>query len=173
LGQFPASSADGNSSPNAQPVLGFVMSPFVDPATNKSFCPTFADYNDPTSSTAIQVMKDVVGIDTEGLYLGEKNVETAVIDGTTITSPPDYIVIKESTLKQIWFYFENEQAIAPNSITEGTKTLYFYYPPNFASLIFKEVINHYIRSDILLRLAQEIMRVMVALLFFNHQHNPT
>ncbi len=131
---FPSeASGDSNSANSGQAPLGYIMAPFIDPSTNRSFCPKFADYTDPERSPAIQAMKDVVGVDTEGLYLGVKEPEAAVIEGELLIAPDDYIIVNETLLKQIWFYFQNEQAIAPTSLTEGTKTLHFYWPPNTAS----------------------------------------
>ncbi len=125
---------DGDSSGTAgQSILGYIMAPFIDPDTDRSFCPKYADYTDPDKAAAIKAMKDVVGIDTEGLYLGVKQTEAVVLDGQIFTSPEDYIIIREGLLKQIWFYFENEQAIAPTSVNEGSKTLHFYWPPNTTS----------------------------------------
>jgi hypothetical protein len=103
------------------------MQPWINGTTGRAFCPTQENYNgtDPT----FKIMKDVVGVDTEGLYLAEKEPEVLTTDdGTSTPAPQDVLIIREGLLKQIWFYYENNTHFVPDAITATQKTIYFYWP---------------------------------------------
>jgi len=117
--------------------LGIFMQAFVDPQTGRAFCPGEEEYfsDDPV----FQILKEVVGVPTEGLYLAEKQPE-ALFDenGNVEDVPRDTIIIRENLLKKIWFYFENEKHLVPDERTANTKTIRFYYPPDLESPLVKK-----------------------------------
>jgi hypothetical protein len=131
---FPGVNGDGSSSPT---ILGYTMVPWIDESTNPaySYCPTSANYYG--TNPTLRALRDVVGVDTEGLYVGVKEQEAIIIDGQIVQDVGDFILIRESLLKDIWFYFENGQHIEPSPITEGSKTMHFYWPPNTANPFIK------------------------------------
>ncbi len=110
------------------PNVGFFMTPWINPQTGRGFCPTDTEYNG--TEPLFKVLKEVVGIDTEGIYLAEKEPELIDIDeeGTAVQAPQDILIIREGLLKKIWFYYENGVYYTPNQTTAGQKTVRFYWP---------------------------------------------
>lgn len=119
----------GNTASAAQPI-GYYMAPWIDQTTFKSYCLTSGHYN--SSNALFKALRDVIQVDTEGLYIGEKAAETFVAsDGVTqITGAKDYILIRESNLKSVWFYLDNGTPTAPNDANVASVPVYFYYPLN-------------------------------------------
>lgn len=110
------------------PIVGFYMVPWTDPSSGRTFCPKQADYN--STRPEFQVLKEFVGVDTEGLYFSKKDPETVEDEnGTQIPVPDDYLLINENLLKKIWFYMESGTHIVPDDITAAQKTIHFYWPP--------------------------------------------
>lgn len=108
--------------------LGYMMKVFIDRNTGEGKCPTQEDYFSPDKT--FQALRSFVGEDTEAIYIGvRQNEEITNFDGTTTGIPGDIILIKESDLKKIWFYYENNLAFKPDEVTSRQKTLYFFYPP--------------------------------------------
>lgn len=126
----PSISTSGSQGTN-EPVmttLGYYMKVFIDPYTGVGKCPTQEDYFGP--DITFQALRNAVGVDTEAVYVGARERETLVNpDGTTTEIPPDLILIRESELKKIWFYFENNLVVKPDYVTSTQQTVYFYYPP--------------------------------------------
>ena len=125
----PAIATEGEAA-GAAPVatLGYIMRVFIDPYTGVGKCPTQADYFG--YDITFQALRGVVGVDTEALYIGAREKEVLTNpDGTTTEIPPDIILIKESELKRIWFYYENNLPTKPDEVTSGQMTIHFYYPP--------------------------------------------
>lgn len=113
------------------PNLGFIMQAFINPQSGRGFCPGQEEYNGSTGDNIFRVLKEVVGVDTEGLFMSER--EPIVIpngDGTFSLAPNDFLMIREGQLKKIWFYFENNQHFVPDEITSASKTVHFYWPPD-------------------------------------------
>lgn len=110
--------------------LGYIMRPFIDQATNMSYCPNQTHYY--SSVPIMRVLKEVVGSDTEGLYFAESEIVTSYeVDGTAHYSPQSFMFIKESTLKKIWFYIDsNSYRVSPTESNVRGKTVYFFWPPN-------------------------------------------
>lgn len=94
--------------------LGWYMTPWIDETTYKSYCPQQEHYY--SNNQLFVAMRDIIGLDTEGLYIAKQ--ETV----------EDYILVKESLLKQIWFYIEGNQHIEPNNDTVTGKQIQFYWP---------------------------------------------
>lgn len=105
--------------------LGMIMKPYIKNA-NKAICPTQSDYkgNDPY----LKVLKRIVGVDTEAVYMAESNPQ---VDSVTNNSITDIMLISESQLKKIWFYFDNNGNYKiPTEGNASSKTIKFNWPPN-------------------------------------------
>ena len=113
--------ADSDEAGATQSSLGFYMSPFIDQDTFRAFCPTQEHYY--SSNPIFKAMREVVGVDTEALYVGKEAVQGGC----------DFVLVRESDLKKIWFYIENGQHIQPNDSTITGKKVQFYWPPAFNS----------------------------------------
>ena len=120
----------GNNNNSTQP-MGWFMAPWIDQNTFKSYCLTQTQYN--SSNPLFKAMRDIIGVDTEGLYVGGKAPETVVIGGETTSGYEDYIFIRETDLKAVWFYLNAGVPTAPTDDNVGNKAVYFYYPLNKAS----------------------------------------
>lgn len=106
---------------------GFFMVPWINPVTGRGFCPKQADYNG--TDPVFKILKDMVGVDTEGIYAAIKQPELLTLgNGTSVQAPDAFLFIRENLLKKIWFYTENNQILIPNDITAGQKTIHFYWP---------------------------------------------
>ncbi len=124
----------GNASTN-QPI-GFYMAPWIDQTTFKSFCLTSAHYN--STNILFRAMKDIIGVDTEGIYIGEKSAESVQLaDGTFTTGEKDFILIRETDLKRIWFHIKNGVRTAPTDDNVANVAVFFLFPPNFDSPFVK------------------------------------
>ncbi|MEX1098881.1 MAG: hypothetical protein WEB87_00560, partial [Bacteriovoracaceae bacterium] len=108
----PITDPEGGGGQQDQRLLGYYMLPYVDSQTFKAYCPTQDHYN--SSNPLFSAMKEVVAVNTEGLYIAKQD------------NVCDYLLIKESLLKQIWFYTENGQRIQPNSDTVTGKQIQFF-----------------------------------------------
>lgn len=121
------------------PNLGFIMQAFIDPQSGRGFCPGQAEYNGARGDNLFRVLKEIVGVDTEGLFMSER--EPIIIpngDGTFRLAPNDYLLIREGLLKKIWFYFENGLHLVPDEVTSSSKTIHFYWPPDAANPYVKK-----------------------------------
>lgn len=121
-----------DSSGSSQPLssnTGFYMRPFTNFRTGETFCPTREHYNsnDPT----FRVMKEIIGVDTEAIYLALREPESIPSSDGTTTTVTSFIAIREAVLKQIWFYFDNGQHLEHNDVTATRHPIRFYWPPNF------------------------------------------
>jgi len=129
------SSSSGSSTTTVKN-LGYFMAPWIDSTTYKSYCLNSTHYN--SSNALFKAMRDYIGVDTEGLYIGSKAAETIDnADGTTTTIPQDVILIRETDLKAVWFYYKNSVPTAPTDDNVASNTIYFYYPLNKASPFVK------------------------------------
>jgi hypothetical protein len=125
----------GNNTTTAQP-LGYYMAPWIDQTTFRSYCLTSTQYN--SSNPLFQAMKDILGVDTEGLYIGVKAPETVKDSSGNLKSGlSDYILIRESDLKAVWFYLKNGIPTVPTDSTVTNNAIYFYYPLNKTSPFVK------------------------------------
>ncbi len=116
----------------AQPALGYYMAPWIDTNTSsyKSFCLTTEHYNSQTNAL-YKAFRDVVGVDTEGLYIAEKAAETIQdANGNNVTTNPDYLLLRETDLKAVWFYVKNGVLTKPTEENVSNVTTYFYHPLN-------------------------------------------
>ncbi|MBT3583827.1 MAG: hypothetical protein HN509_02890 [Halobacteriovoraceae bacterium] len=115
------------SSDTTPPTVGMFMQPFINGLTGRGFCPTQSDYNG--NDNLFKVLKELVGVDTEGIYLAVREPVRLTDDtGTVVTAPDDILIIRENLLEKIWFYSENNQLFIPDEITSGSKTIHFYWP---------------------------------------------
>ncbi|MBF0314182.1 MAG: hypothetical protein HQK52_12260 [Oligoflexia bacterium] len=127
--------ASGGSSSNPTvPRLGFYMTPWINPTTKRGYCPTQSDYNSPISNPVFKVLREVVGVDTEAFYYGvhasEQLMDRA---GNRYSTPEVRMLIRESLLKQIWFYLDNGRPTEPDSNAVETKTIMYHWPPDVNS----------------------------------------
>lgn len=104
--------------------LGYYMSPFIDSETYKAYCPTRSHYY--SDSVLFKAMREIVGVDTEALYVAKQQ------------NVCDFLLIKESTLKDIWFYIEGGQHIEPTNDTVQGKQIQFYWPADPNSPFIKK-----------------------------------
>ena len=75
------------------------MSPFIDTATGQGFCPDQDRYNG--SDPLFRVLKEYIGVDTEGVYIGEREASATVNEnGEVVRADTDIIFIRESLLKK-------------------------------------------------------------------------
>lgn len=131
----PDVSEDAGNATTSQSI-GYFMAPWIDQTTFKSYCLTSTHYN--SDIPLYKALRDIIEVDTEGLYIGEKAAET-VLDqnGNPTTGYKDYILIRESDLKQVWFYLNNNVPTAPSDDIVSDVAVYFYYPLNKASPFVK------------------------------------
>lgn len=119
------SSGSGGGEQSAERSLGFYLTPFIDFDDGfKAYCPTQDNYYG--TNPLLVAMRDLVGEDTEALYIAKQD------------SVCDYILVPESLVKEIWFYIENGQHIEPNSDTIVGKQVQFYWPADPTSPFIKK-----------------------------------
>ncbi len=114
-----------------QPALGYYMAPWIDTNSSsyRSFCLTSTQYN--STNALYQAFRDVIGVDTEGLYISEKTAEVVTTaNGDDVSTKPDYLLIRESDLKAVWFYVKNGVLTKPTEENVANVTTYFYHPIN-------------------------------------------
>ncbi len=130
----PTLSEEAGNTTSTQP-LGYYMAPWIDSLTFKSYCLNSTHYN--STNALFKAMRDIISVDTEGLYIGEKAAETVIGTNGPTTGLKDYILIRETDLKQVWFYLNNGVPTAPTDANVANVPVYFYYPLNFASPFVK------------------------------------
>lgn len=115
----------GNTNVN----IGYYMYPWIDSNTFKSYCLTSTHYD--SNNALFKALRDIIGVDTEGLYIAEKPAEAVTLsDGTIVAGEKDYILIRESEVKPVWFHLNNQVHTVPNDNTIKGDAVYFYYPIN-------------------------------------------
>jgi hypothetical protein len=122
-----ASTSGSSSGASAAPVLaelGYYMTPWIDQTTFKAYCPKRSHYY--SSNQLFVAMRDLVGVDTEGLYIAKQE------------GSQDFILIREAVLKEIWFYKVSGQHIEPTNDTVTGKQVQFYWPADPASPFIKK-----------------------------------
>ncbi|MCK5074294.1 MAG: hypothetical protein KAQ98_12765 [Bacteriovoracaceae bacterium] len=124
-----APSAAFSSSSESSILQGYYMQPWIDSESKLGFCPKQQQYN--SSTPVFKILKEIVGVDTEGVYFAKREAMSLTnTDGTVTTAPDDIIIIRETLLKKIWFYYENGQHFVPDDTIAGQRTIMFYYPPD-------------------------------------------
>lgn len=126
--------AGGNAS--VAKSMGYYMAPWIDQTTFRSYCLNSTHYN--SSNPLFKAMRDVIGVDMEGMYVGVKAPET-VFDrnGNPFQAPDDFLLIRETDLKQVWFYMKNGVPTVPTDAIVSSVPVFFYYPLNKASPFVK------------------------------------
>jgi hypothetical protein len=94
--------------------LGFIMAPFVDTTTFKSYCPSAVHYN--SANPMFRSMRDIVSVDTEGLYMGQR-----------MRGDRDFVYVSESVLKKTWFHVINNRPTFPNDNTVSSNAIFFVH----------------------------------------------
>lgn len=112
--------------------LGWIMAPWTDQSTFKSYCLNSSHYN--SSNPLFRALGEFIQVDTEGLYVAEKSAE-AVTDSQGNVSPgsPDLLLIRETDVKAVWFYLKNGVPTQPTDDNVGNNAVFFYHPINKAS----------------------------------------
>jgi hypothetical protein len=98
--------------------LGFVMSYWVDAVTFTSYCPDEDDFA--SGKPEYKAIKDIVGTNTEGLYVADRSE----------SEMHDYLFVRESDLRAVWFYMKNGVPTKPTEDIIPFQTIYFHYPFN-------------------------------------------
>lgn len=112
--------------------LGYFMAPWIDQTTYLSYCLNSSHYN--SNNPLFKAMRDIIGVDTEGLYVGVKAPETVTdAQGNITTGFQDLILIRETDLKAVWFYLKSGVPTAPTDTSVVNEAVYFYYPLNKTS----------------------------------------
>jgi hypothetical protein len=146
--------AEAGNDANTSQSLGYFMSPWIDQTTFKSYCLNSTHYN--STNALFKAMRDYLGVDTEGIYIGEKAAETVTdSSGATVAGIKDYIWIRETDLKAVWFYLKAGVPTVPTDDNVASNTILFYYPLNKASPFVKTSTQRTFR----VRSAQEIAGV--------------
>lgn len=128
----PQFQSEGNNTPAEQPVLGYFMAPWINEQTNVSFCLNSTHYNGDVP--LYRAIGEVVGANTEGIYIAEKEPASMQgSDGQYYQEEKDFILIRESDLKAVWFEIVNSAPRKPASDNVANKAVYLYYPFNKAS----------------------------------------
>lgn len=94
--------------------LGYIMPPFIDQTTFRSYCLSSPHYNG--INPLFLVLGKVLGSDTEGLYLGERT-----------RGDRDFVFISESVLKKSWFHITNNVPTIPNDRTVSSQKVFVIY----------------------------------------------
>lgn len=122
--------------------LGFILDPIFDRFDDyRLFCPSKKDYEG--HHLYLKVLGKVLGVDTEALYLGQTEKRSLVDEeGNIRESPRDYLLIRESILKKIWFEMDGGSPKYPPKFY-GRNKVQFYYPPDpddpFTKKSFQEI----------------------------------
>ena len=120
---------DDSSSINLEVVnsdIGYYMTPFINSTTKRAYCPTAEHFY--SDNIIFKSMREFIGEDqdTEALYVAKQE------------NVCDFILVKESLLKQIWFYEEGGQNIKPTDSTVSGNKIQFYWPADTASPYIKK-----------------------------------
>ena len=120
----------------SEKLLGFYLQSFIDSTSQIPYCPTATHLNG--SGEIFQILKDYIG-DTEAIYraLGEYSL-LKDRSGTLVKAPNDYLFIRESELKKIWFYTLNSTVIKHTDATSRSLPIMFYYPIDLAYPLIKK-----------------------------------
>ena len=109
-------------------IQGYYMQPWIDQDSKLGFCPTQTHFH--SDIPIFRILKELVGVDTEAIYFAKRENLSITTSTGIVTANPNSIIIRESLLKKIWFYYENGQHLEPNDTIVGKKTIMFYYPPD-------------------------------------------
>ncbi|MBY0413508.1 MAG: hypothetical protein K2Q18_05055, partial [Bdellovibrionales bacterium] len=118
---------NGQTSPNSSSpgvFLGYMMVPFKNTSTGKTYCPTTADFNG--TDPVLNILGDYMD-DTEGLYIAEKEPEVIIQYNETKTIYGT-MYVTQSSLLNYGFYLENGLKIRIDNSTLHTKAVHFYWP---------------------------------------------
>lgn len=138
---FPYSATSGDGSTTGgqteNQFLGYIMTPWIDQSTFKAYCPNDTHYY--SNNPVFQAMRDLIGVNTEGLYMAIKETETTTDENGNVTvASNDYLLIREGMLKKVWFYYQNGQKFKPTNENVGNLTVHFYWPPDPNSPFIKK-----------------------------------
>ncbi len=98
--------------------LGFLMSYWLDSETLKSYCPGELQYS--SRKPHHKAIQEIVGTATEGIYVADRSENEL----------RDYLFIRETDLKAVWFLIKNGVPTKPTESDAQFQTIYFHYPLN-------------------------------------------
>ena len=114
------------SRPNstATVTLGYMMVPFRDDTSEKTYCPTSVHFNG--NQPLLNLLGEYMG-DTEGIYFAEKEGET-ILDNGQAKTIYGTMLARQTTLLRSGFYVQNGLKIKATANTMDNKTIHFYWP---------------------------------------------
>jgi hypothetical protein len=120
--------------------LGYYMTPWINSTTNNAFCPTSINYY--STNPIFKALKDMIGVDTEAIYIGKREALT-FLDATNavINIADDFLFVREGDVKRAWFYFNTTNGLPTSPLNETTvrnNKMMFYYPYDFNSPFIKK-----------------------------------
>ncbi len=126
---------EGGATASVAQSMGYYMPYWLD-SNYKSYCLNNTHYN--SSNPLFKALRDIVGVEMEGIYVGVKTPET-IFDryGNPLAAPDDFLLIRETDLKAVWFYMKNGVPTVPTEAIVSTVPVFFYYPLNRASPFVK------------------------------------
>ncbi len=114
------------SRPNstATVLLGYMMVPFMDDTTKRTYCPTSVHFNG--NQPLLNLLGEYMG-DTEGIYFSEKEGET-ILDNGQYKTIYGTMLARQATLLRSGFYIQNGLKIKADASSMNSKTIHFYWP---------------------------------------------
>lgn len=112
------------NSPMSNPLrsLGYILMPFNDALSGKSFCPTLKN----TDKPLLRILGDYTR-DTQALYIAEREPQVLVENGVQKIAYGTMFAT-ESMLDRYGFYIENGMKIKADSESFHTRRIHFYWP---------------------------------------------
>lgn len=99
-----------------QPEIGWIMKPWIEQTTYFSYCLNDAHYN--STNAVFKAIGDVLlNAPTEGLYVA-----------VSMENDYDIRYIRESDLKDVWFYLKDGIPKMPTDQTVNKNKIFFHYP---------------------------------------------
>ena len=100
-----------SESDNNLTILGYFMIPFIDTNTGQGFCPDQSRYNG--SDPLFRVLKEYIGVDTEGIYIAEREALAFTDEnGERVEAGQDIIFIRETLLKKFGFIMKMDNTLS-------------------------------------------------------------
>lgn len=138
--RWPTGPTANSSTTTTNPLLGFILTPFIDNTNNGlAFCPDHSDYQN-TSDPLSGILGNYIGVETEPLYLAEKvrdvmqeYDQNGLPLPTTTLGPADYILVTESDINGIRYFNNNGVPTIPSNSDLINQTIQFHWPANYSS----------------------------------------
>lgn len=112
--------------------IGYFLYPFYDRSTGRNICIGSKEYQG--SDPLYVALGHALRSPTEKVYLASGE---AIYDDNGYPAPDDLIVIRESELNKLWYYFNNTVAYAGSTEASYRHQLYFNWPFDFTNPLLK------------------------------------